>query len=558
MRWWIVRRSARIAACVSAVGVTIAAAGAQFGPAGGPDVIVDSGPAVQNEISLAVVPGLGPGAPPHLLVATYNDNPTLISQGGLGIGVSHSVDGGMTWSSAQLPLPSNSINGNTMGEAFDPSVAIDVFNNVYVAHISTETGYGSVSGVYVHRGSLQPNGTLLWLPPVEVDVDVAGFGPGDASYRFNDRCQIVADPFRLNIYVAYIKDAGWYSRNPFFPPPIPPGAPPSDIWLAVSNNLGGTWVPQRINDRPGLDLGNMPVPVVDVAGDLYVSWLDYDIWNGLRGAIVIDMSVDGGLTWNHMPTASDYVIPSPLVDLPPRNLNFGTDARARGAPVLAASTQRPGELYMVYASDPDGPGPDECDIFFIVSHDGGQTWLAPHVLSRVPSWPFDNLNDTDQVMPWIDVKPSGVIDVGWYDRRLDGPPFNPLPPGDVLWDVFMTRSADGGLTWAANVPINDTPFVTSANAIGGMWIGGYLGLVTDDRNAYIAWCSTVNDGNGDIHFDVVPNAQLFSYDWNGDQVVDFFDFALWLNVAQAGDPNADVNGDGVVGPVDVQEWVLRL
>ena len=454
---------------------------------------------VQNEISLTLVPGQASGIP-ALLLAAYNDTP---GNNGVGIGVSHSTDGGATWNVpaatvTQLQLPTNSLDGLALNDVFDPTATADS-NGVYVGHIANN-GYGSINGLYVHQGALQGNGAILWSTPVEVAVDAATLvGMPDPAYRFNDRCQITSDPTANMVHVAWIKDRGMYDRNN--PPQPPLTAPPSDIFY--SSSATSTSAPlnftaaQQINDA-AQNLGNMPVPRVDSNGTVYVSWLDYDVWTGGQGTIWLDKSTDGGTTWG----TDINVTPTPI-ELPPLNVTTGagaTSALAKGAPVLEVSPTTPNELYIVYAADPDknsasgADGPDDANIYLIRSTNGGTTWNTPVQIN-------DDTTTNDQILPWIDVKPDGTIDVAWYDRRND----TALPPGgDQYWDVYLARSIDGGQTFLPNVQINDTSFLTPA----GTWMGEYLGLAVDADHAYVSWTSAVFDGNGDVFFDKAPNAQI--------------------------------------------------
>ncbi|MBW2992301.1 glycoside hydrolase, partial [Candidatus Woesearchaeota archaeon] len=390
---------------------------------GGADVVVDSGIGVtQNEVSMAL-------SSSGVLIAAYNDDPFI---SGPGLGVSYSTNGGVTWSSKQLNYPSAFTPPNA--DAFDPTAAADTLGNLYVAHISTDGNWtaGPVSGLYVHKST---NGGVTWSTPVQVSYDGAPSGSSDPNYRFNDRCQMTADTistgsYKDNLYTAWIKDNGWNSPGPY-----------SDIYFAYSTNQGASFTASAgtVNDNPWSgnplttgDMANMPVPAVAPNGDVYVSWLNYSVWTGGSGTIYLDKSTDGGVSWG-----TDTAVIT--INLPPLNLNSGTDARAKGAPVLAASTTTNNELYIVYAADPADPI-DEADIYFIKSTNGGSTWSTPKKIN-------DDATQNDQILPWIDVKPDGTIDIAWYDRRND--------PFDLDWDVYFTSSSDGGSTFSPNVKISD-------------------------------------------------------------------------------------------------------
>lgn len=461
----------------------------------GTDAVIDSGPVNQNEISLALVPGTVAGQP-QVLLAAYNDNPFA---GGPGLGVSYSTDGGAVWTSQQLAYPTHS-SGIQLVDAFDPTAAADTQGNIFVGHISSDSNWsaGPVSGLYVHKST---DGGVTWQTPVAVSENGSASGSPDPGYRFNDRCQLTTDKFSGssntdNVYASWIKDRGWNISQPF-----------SDIYFAYSTNGGASFsmasgtsaaFPGRINDENVFhDMGNMPVPAVASDGTVYVSWMDYSVWAGGTGTIYLDKSTDGGATWGQ-----DILVTA--VDLPPLNLSPSSDnTRAKGAPVLKVSPSNPSELYLVYAEDPDRTllpdgtifnGPDDADIVFIKSTDGGTTWSSPISVNN-------DSTPNDQILPWMDVKPNGTIDIAWYDRRND--------PLDLRWDVYVAKSTDGGVSFSPNLRMNDTSFVSpfrSGSTEG--WLGEYLGLAVDSSYMYVAWTSSVNDNLGDVHFDKVDNSNI--------------------------------------------------
>ena len=196
-------------------------------------------------------------------------------------------------------------------------------------------------------------------------------------------------------------------------------------------------------------------------------------------------STDGGINWG-----TDTAINT--IPLPPLFLNGGTDVQAKGAAILRTSPVNSNELYVVYASDPDGGGPDEADIFFIKSTNGGSSWSTAIKLN-------DDSTTNDQVLPWMEVTANGIIDVVWYDRRND--------TNDLLWDVYATTSIDAGATFAANMMVNTMSFSTPQPK-NGFWFGEYLALAATNSAAHIAFTSSVIDTQGDVFFTSFNNPVL--------------------------------------------------
>jgi hypothetical protein len=233
-------------------------------------------------------------------------------------------------------------------------------------------------------------------------------------------------------------------------------------------------------------MGNMPVHDIAPDGTIYLLWIDYNVKTGGLGTLYLDKSTDGGVTWGN----DNQVI---TVNLPNIYLNYGSDARAKGAAVLRVNPLNSQELYVVYAADADTTNQDEADIWFISSPDGGSTWTNPLRVND-DNTPSDT---SDQVLPWMETQGDGTIHIAWYDRRND--------PMDLKWDIYYTNSNDGGQTFAVNQKINLASFYTplvwfSQFAYWDSWMGEYLGLAVADYTVYLAYTSRVQDQFGDVLF----------------------------------------------------------
>lgn len=448
------------------------------------DMIIDPNPCLtltQNEISLAMVPG-ELFDPPALLIAAYNDEPF---PGGPALGISYSTDAGATWGNTQLGYPWNPVASIPMAEAFDPSIAADDSGHVFAAYIASDGNWmgGPVTGLFVQKST---DGGITWLPPETVSLEGPPSGSPDSTYRLNDRDQILTDkylqsPYYNNIYLVWIQDRGWNMPLPY-----------SDVYFSASTDGGSNFSPpKRINSWAN-GMGNLPVHDVAKNGNIYVAWVDYNVQSGGQGRLYLDKSTDGGLNWG--PDALVYTI-----DLPPLNLNMNTDARAKGAAVLRVLPSDPNTLFVVFAEDPDGNGPDEADIHLIKSTDGGGSWSQPMRIN-------DDNGTCDQVMPWMSIKANDVIDIVWYDRRND--------PADLRWDVYFAYSTDGGNSFSTNMQVNTASFLSPyPPKTNDAWIGEYPGLVADYNDAFIGFTTAAHDGlGGDVAFALTPNPEA-SKDW---------------------------------------------
>ncbi len=287
-----------------------------------------------------------------------------------------------------------------------------------------------------------------------------------------------ASPFYNNLYIVEIKDRGW--NNP---------STQGDIYFSASTDAGLTWSPQVILNGLQSNMANMPVPAVAPDGTIYVSWLDYNVQTGGTGTIYLDVSTDGGMTW----LTTDITVIT--IVLPPLRLNGGTDVLAKGAPVIHTSPFNSQELYMVFAA-PAITG-DDGNIIFIESTDGGVTWTPGIIVN-------DDGTINDQILPWMDVKPNGIIDIAWYDRRND--------PADLNWEVYMATSTDGGNSFNANQMVSSFS-APSPNTPSGLWMGEYLGLVVDQTHAYVTFTLASPDPQGDIYFNKFENPTVQEMDY---------------------------------------------
>lgn len=457
---------------------------------------------VQNEIRIAVDPSNS-----NNLVTAYNDRSGVSPNP---LGVSFSTNGGATWTDRQLSVPADPFGppGSMLDDIFDPFLSHDGMGNIYAGYVARPStgGGGSAppSGVFIE---LSTDGGNTWSGPTTIASDPGGAGP---TSRFNDRPSMDTDA-NGNVVVTWIKDTGfgtntsdiYYAESMLPGPPMPPMNPTGLMFSA----------PVTVNDTPnGLpdpmtmvtDKSLAPDIALTAGGQVYIAWSDYDptTINEPMGSIKFNSTTfgnPGGFSINDVTVANINPLPDHIT-----TASGATDARAQSYPSIAVDpTDGTGQtVYLTYASE--GATGDEGDIYFTRTTTGGGSsaaWSTPFTIN-------DDGTLTDQMHPNISVKPDGTIDIVWYDKRnsvADADPTN----DDAIWDVYITRSTDGGQTFSPNLRVSDVSFATPDNAnLTEKWMGEYLGIDTDSTDAFIAFTSGSTDSFGDVFFDRIPNSAI--------------------------------------------------
>jgi hypothetical protein len=246
------------------------------------------------------------------------------------------------------------------------------------------------------------------------------------------------------------------------------------IRFARSTDGGASFSAPMVLSDGTKDQGS--VPVVGPGGVVHVLWVDI-----ASNTIFVRKSIDGGVTF--APAVS-------VASSTPIGANEGSTSQYCGpvlngsigvfvSPIIAVDKSggpNNGKLYVVFAGR--GAGTDAADVFLTTSGDGGATWSTPRRLN-------DDLTTNDQWLPFVAVAPNGTVGVSWYDRRQD--------PQNLLIDVFMKFSTDGGASFGQSLKVSDVSFpprgVTRRVTFPpySCYMSSYNYMVADATNFYIVW-----------------------------------------------------------------------
>src|SRR5882762_3275508 len=357
---------------------------------------------------------------------------------------SRSTDGGATFSTPQNL--SNSPAGSS-----SPHIAMDSGGNINVVWVdNTPSNYQIFFSGSIDRGA-------TFSTPMNISND-----PRGADYPY---MTVDSDD---NINVAWV---------------VSPRVVPSIIFFSRSSDGGVTFsAPIALSTK--FSFG--PQVAVDSAGNINIVWVDG--FNNFD--VAFSRSSDGGATFT-----APKVISSHITEAGP-DTHMVLDSK--GNIYAVWDTQPYGNVYLSRSSDggatfsdttltnnthPSGPkGPqmaidssdninvvwtDSGDIFFSRSSDGGATFSTPQNLS----------NNLGVLGAAIATDPSGNINVFWLDHT----------PGN--WDIFFTRSSDGGST-----------FSTPENLSNDSGNSSPLRIATDPSgNINVVWQDNT-PGNDDIFF----------------------------------------------------------
>jgi hypothetical protein len=241
---------------------------------------------------------------------------------------------------------------------------------------------------------------------------------------------------------------------------------------------GVTFQPPALLSAIGAIVGH-PAVAVAPNGDLYVAYQD----GGLSpSGISVTRSTDGGQTFSPLKTVATYQ-PAGVLSA------GGGGAASDSGPALAVDGN--GVVHVAWAAVASGATTDRSDVFYVRSADHASTFTVAKKLN-------DDGTATTQAFPAIAALPDGTVGVRWADRRNDA-------SRDVLNDVYMVLSRDGGATWGKNFRITDrnAPWGPAPHSLAGNGHASYDGLAADGGNFYVSWTDE-RSGDADVYAAPVP------------------------------------------------------
>ncbi|MEP6602979.1 MAG: sialidase family protein [Spartobacteria bacterium] len=377
------------------------------------------------------------------LAATFQEG-RFTDGGAVDCGYSISSDGGLNWSRALIPGLTTAVGGPYY-RATDPVAGIDLSGNVYLnTDCATDVSFNN--GKLVMSKSTD-GGQTFGAPVVVYTPPTTAVFPDKNWMAINT---FAATPTAGRIVVTYSRFT----------------STTSPIARLYSNDGGATWSSSAFVHSSATDAqGSQPIFLP--SGKFVIIY-----WNFGNSSLQIVNSSDGGITFGVPATitaVSQYTEPS---------------IRSGGFLPSAVASRVNGNIYVTYQGYLGG----NPRILFTKFTASTSTWSTPIAIT-------DNPAGSGVFNPAIAVSPDGqTLTTVFYDHRDN-------PGSNVLVDLYLAQSFDGGATWQPNVRVTSTSTDASLAPLtaDGYMLGDYQGIAeptTANVPAIPVWIDT-RTGNPD-------------------------------------------------------------
>jgi hypothetical protein len=377
------------------------------------------------------------------LAATFQEG-RFTNGGAVDCGYSISSDGGLNWSRALIPNLTQA-SGGSYFRATDPVAGIDLSGNVYLnTDCATDANFNNGEIAM----SKSTDGGQTFAAPVLV------YSP-PSSAVFPDKNWMAINTFSGTATAGRIVVT--FSRFT---------STASPIARTYSDDGGATWSVAALVHGPGTDAqGSQPVFLP--SGKLVIVY-----WKFGTTSLHLVNSDDGGVTFGSpklVTAVSQYSEPS---------------IRNGGFLPSAVADRIHDYVYVAY----QGRVSANPRILFTKSTDGGTSWTTPIAIT-------DNPAGSGVFNPALAVSPDGqTLTAIFYDHRDN-------PGSNVLVDLYLAQSFDGGATWQPNIRVTSTSTDASLAPLtaDGYMLGDYQ-AVAEPTNVNVpavpVWIDT-RTGNPD-------------------------------------------------------------